>query len=417
MNSHNYFRYIFIVIMLGLASCSKFPNPAGPMREPVSLPPSRTSAPTFAVSATPSQTHDQTSPTQEMSTLAPTPTSAPPTGKIVFEVDSGVSGIYTIRADGRELSLIHRASPNRVSKSPKWTTDGTGVVFRTSEGNDAIQMISLWIMDEDGTDKRRLTYKNSQDNDFSLSPDGDRVVYASKGAQPDDSDWMGIYIVEIQDGKTVTLTSQDGYLVNPVWSPDGKWIAYLASDHDSDVYDLYLINESGDDSRKINGDFILYRQRTSISWAPDSKSLATVCVIDGNIDICIFPIDGTAPVRLTSSASDDRHPSWSPDGRSIAFVSRQNINGAPYEDFYILNIDDLYINKLTDFPPFTASARYFTPPPRWSPDGNYIAIISQQGISNRQAILLVNLNSNEIIQLTSELGFKIESFDWVGDTD
>jgi len=115
------------------------------MREPVSLPPSRTSAPTFAVSATPSQTHDQTSPTQEMSTLAPTPTSAPPTGKIVFEVDSGVSGIYTIRADGRELSLIHRASPNRVSKSPKWTTDGTGVVFRTSEGNDAIQMISLTI--------------------------------------------------------------------------------------------------------------------------------------------------------------------------------------------------------------------------------------------------------------------------------
>jgi Tol biopolymer transport system component len=416
MNSHNYFRYIFIVIVLGLASCSKFPNPAGPMREPVSLPPSRTSTPTFAVSATPSQTHAQISPTPEISILVPTPTSAMPTGKIVFEVDSGVSGIYTMRADGSELSPIHLNSPDNVSKSPKWTADGTGVVFRTSEGNDGIHIHGLWIMDEDGADKRRLTYKNSDDYDFSFSPDGDRIVYASAGSQPDDSDWMGLYIVEIHSGRTVTLTSQAGYLGNPVWSPDGKWIAYLASDDDSDAYDLYLMNESGKDSRKINGDFILSKQRTSISWSPDSKSLTTVCVIEGNRDICIFPIDGTAPVRLTSSSNDEEHPSWSPDGRSIAYVSYQNINGDLCVDFYTVNIDDLSIIKLTDFPP--SDHVFYTPPPIWSPDGDYLAIVSQQGISsNRQAILLINLNNNEIIQISPEIGLRIGSFDWVGDTE
>jgi len=390
------------------------------MSEPVSLPPSRTSTPTFAVSATPSptQTPDQTSPTAEISAMVLTPTSAMPTGKIVFEVDVGEAGIYTIKADGSELSPIYLNGPYDESASPKWTADGAGVVFRTSEGNDGRQIHSLWIMDEGGTDRRRLTYKNSYDYDFSLSPDGDRVVYASEGARPDDSDWMGIFIVEIQDGKTVTLISQVGYLGNPVWSPDGKWIAYIDSENDSDEYDLYLINDPGNDSRKINGDVKLSRQRTSISWSPDSKYLSTVCVIDGNRDICIFPIDGTASVRLTSSASDDRHPRWSPDGRSIAFVSSQNINGALYEDFNTINVDDLSIKKLTDFPPYTAGPVYFTPPPSWSPDSNYIAIVSQQGIgADYQALLLISLNNNEIIQLSSELGFAIESFDWVGDPD
>lgn len=405
--------------MLGLVSCSPFSIPAEPISEHVTLPPARTSTPTFAVAVTPSFTQppDQASPAHEVPTLVPTPTSAPPTGKIVFEVAAGKAGIYTMRADGSELSLIHRASPNRVSKSPKWTPDGKGVAFLTSEGSDAIQMIGLWIMDEDGKNTRRLTYKNSHDFDFSFSPDGDRLVYASKGSQPEVSEWMGIYIVEIHSGKTVTLTSQAGYLKNPVWSPDGEWIAYLARDKDSDAYDLYVIDDNGIGSRKINEDFNLYKQRTSLSWAPDSKSLATTCVVDGNIDICLFPINGTAPVRLTSSDNDKMHPRWSPDGRYIAFVSRYEINGAPHEDFYTLNVEDLSINKLTDFPSFTGVARYFTPPPSCSPNGDYLAIVSQQGINDRQAILLINLKNNEIVQLTSDLGFAIESFDWVGDTE
>ncbi len=352
-----------------------------------------------------------------MSTLAPTPTPAMLTGKIVFEIDVGDSGIYTVRADGSELSPILLHGPGIESKSPKWTTDGTGVVFLTNEGNDAIQIQSLWIMDEDGTGKRRLTYKNSYDYDFSLSPDGDRIVYASKGSQPDDSSWMGIFIVEIQDGKAVPLTSQSGYLGKPMWSPDGKRIAYLASDNDSDAYDLYLINESGNDSRKINGNVKISPYGTTISWAPDSKSLATICIIDLNTDICIFPIDGTAPVRLTSSSSDEEHPSWSPNGRSISYVSNQIINSALYVNFYTINVDDLRIIMLTDFPPYTDSA-WYTPPPIWSPNGDHIAIVSQQGISsNHQAILLISLNNNEIIQLTPDLGLTIESFDWVGEIE
>jgi Tol biopolymer transport system component len=389
------------------------------MSEPVSLPPSRTSTPTFAVSATPSptQTPDQTSPTAEISAMVLTPTSAMQTGKIVFEVDVGEAGIYTIKADGSELSPIYLNGPYDESASPKWTADGAGVVFRTSEGNDGRQIHSLWIMDEGGTDRRRLTYKNSYDYDFSLSPDGNRIVYASKGSQPDDSSWMGIFIVEIQDGKAVPLTSQSGYLGKPMWSPDGKKIAYLASNNDSDAYDLYLINESGNDSRKINGNVQISPYGTTISWAPDSKSLATICFIDLNTDICIFPIDGTAPVRLTSSSSDEEHPSWSPDGRSISYVSNQIINSALYVDFFTINVDDLRIIKLTDFPPYTDSV-WYTPPPIWSPNGDHIAIVSQQGISsNHQAILLISLNNNEIIKLTPDLGLAIESFDWVGDPD
>ena len=417
MNNSLHFRQIFIVIVLGLVSCSQFSIPAEPISEHVTLPPSRTSTPTSAVAVAPSftQPSDQISPTHEMPTLVPTPTSAPPTGKIVFEVDVGASGIYTMKADGSELSLIHRASPNRVSKSPKWTPDGTSVAFLTSEGSDAIQMIGLWIMDEGGTNTRRLTYKNSHDYDFSFSPDGDRLVYASKGSQPDASDWMGIYIVEIHNGETVTLKSQAGYLGNPVWSPDGKWIAYKASDRDSDAYDLYVIDDSGSDPRKINGNVKISPYVTSLSWAPDSKSLATVCVIDGNMDICIFPIDGTAPVRLTSSSNEEKHPSWSPDGRSIAFVSYQIIKSGLCVDFYTINVDDLSTIQLTDFPPF--DRLYYTPPPSWSPNGDYLAVVSQQGINDRQAILLINLNTNEIVQLTSDLGFAIESFDWVRDTE
>jgi TolB protein len=71
----------------------------------------------------------------------------------------------------------------------------------------------------------------------------------------------------------------------------------------------------------------------SPSWSPDGKRLAFVSFADGNDPLCeaascplsgeLYAVraDGTGLTRLTRNRADDEHPTWSPDGRRIAFSS------------------------------------------------------------------------------------------------
>src|SRR3989304_185940 len=63
-------------------------------------------------------------------------------------------------------------------------------------------------------------------------------------------------------------------------------------------------------------------------WSPDEERIAYECIVepiplpeDATFDICTVRPDGTSWQRLTTEKSDDREPTWSPDGNRIAFIS------------------------------------------------------------------------------------------------
>jgi Tol biopolymer transport system component len=89
---------------------------------------------------------------------------------------------------------------------------------------------------------------------------------------------------------------------------------------------------------------------------------------DGNMDICVMNPDGSYQTRLTNNPAKDEYPTWSPDGKRIAFGSTRDSHSEIYEnaEVYIMNADGSNQTRLTDHPAADVM-------PRWSPDGKKIA--------------------------------------------
>ena len=103
------------------------------------------------------------------------------------------------------------------------------------------------------------------------------------------------------------------------------------------------------------------------SWSPDGRHIAFTSDQDGNFEIYVMEADGTNPQRLTNNPSNDFQPSWSPDGRHIAFMSDRDENF----EIYVMEADGTNPQRLTNNP-----SNDFEP--SWSPDGRHIAFTSDR---------------------------------------
>ena len=103
------------------------------------------------------------------------------------------------------------------------------------------------------------------------------------------------------------------------------------------------------------------------SWSPDGRRIAFTSSRDGNNEIYVVDSDGSNLRRLTNDPADDGYPSWSPDGRSIVFHSSRDGNG----EIYAMGSDGSNPRRLTN-----DSANDVAPV--WSPDGRRIAFMSSR---------------------------------------
>jgi Tol biopolymer transport system component len=180
-----------------------------------------------------------------------------------------------------------------------------------------------------------------------------------------------------------------GYLnLGPAYSPDGRYLAFLSTRDVFDI-DLFLADaHSGQVVRRLasatrNAHFEALRFIDSAgAWSPDSKQLAFVVFEKGDNYLAIENVDGGRFRDIRVPGIDAiNNIAWSPDGRSIALSGQQN--GA--SDLFLFDISANTVRRLTN-------DRYADMQPAFSPDGKTLAFVSDRGQGDLEQLAFPGMN-------------------------
>lgn len=140
----------------------------------------------------------------------------------------------------------------------------------------------------------------------------------------------GLYLLDSTTGTTRLIFSHAEKLYDPRWSPDGTRIAYVRF-NEAQRYDLFAYDlQSGQESLLVSTS----DDESALTWSPDGQFFAYQRTVNGNAEIFVARTDGTEQRNLTQHMALDSSPSWSSDGRSLAFSS----NRAGLFQVYVLDM-------------------------------------------------------------------------------
>jgi Tol biopolymer transport system component len=174
----------------------------------------------------------------------------------------------------------------------------------------------------------------------------------------------------------ITRDRDDGQLhLAPALSPDGKWIAYL-SERGGYFMDAWLADaRTGQVKRRLlrsslSPDYESLRYLSaSGAWSADSRFLAYAVKRGPRDDIVILDVERNKVVqRLEVDLNGITNPTWSPDGRRVAFTGYDG----GLSDLFVIDRETGELTRLT-------SDRYADLQPAWSPDGRRLAFVTDRG--------------------------------------
>ncbi|HEY3619617.1 MAG TPA: PDZ domain-containing protein [Candidatus Sulfotelmatobacter sp.] len=191
--------------------------------------------------------------------------------------------------------------------------------------------------------------------DFDIAPDGKRAAFAARG---------DIFTVPAKEGSIRNLTRSPGSREKyAVWSPDGKWIAYMSDRTGED--ELYIAPQDGlGQEQRITNDGKVFR--LPAIWSPDSKKLLFA---DKDVRLFYVDINEKKPVLIDQGKYFDLTDyNWSPDSNWVAYSkAAENRNGV----IYLYGFADRKASAVTD-DSSNSTAPYF------DPEGKYLYFLSNR---------------------------------------
>ena len=171
-----------------------------------------------------------------------------------------------------------------------------------------------------------------------FSPDGAKIAYISDEANEQGD--FDLYIMDADGSNKKRLTRNR--LIRPLgisFSPDGKYIAFIS--HSKRRDDMYIIPSDGGFCRRVK---ISLRHNSYPSFSPDSKRIIFTSLVKGYTDIYIADIDGKNPAQLTRTKEHEESPVFSPDGSYIYFAREIN----EQREIFAMKADGSEAERLTE---------------------------------------------------------------------
>ena len=323
----------------------------------------------------------------------------------------GKKDIYIADADGtqlRNLVTVSSFDNAKYGRHADVSPDGTQIVYSSCEFPTGTEYevaeqenyhYEIALMNLDGTGKRRLTENRDMDHYPVWSPDGKRIAFIStlhrKSANVNYYPTAAELYTMAADGSDVQRMAPPEHrgaaLLPPVWSPDGKYLAYLelALRERGEVRDpqktaLYTVRVDG-----MQQTAIALTTLVPPAWSPDGQYLAFVRSGEESGVYTVRP-DGTDMQKVMGLTRPAIHVSWSPDGSALLVISDEL-------ELFVMQPDGKGAHKVSlGFVPYHNGQTLVA----FSPDGTRIALFD--GYSRLATMNLDGTDRRDLIHMEDD---------------
>jgi Tol biopolymer transport system component len=277
---------------------------------------------------------------------------------------------------------------------------------------------SLYSARSDGSDVQQLTIpENGVFDDVAAewSPDGSEVTF-----ERDYLSGISQQLFRVNaDGSSLTqLFDCAGRCLgvsDPVYSPDGRWIAFDEANGDDNAVSvgIWVMNREGGGQRQITQRRAPYTSEDHVpSWSPDGRRIAFTrsyyqAVPAPKQAVFVCNLDGSNLHRITPWQLNASAPDWSPDGKAILFTSHYDIEPSGQEQLYTIRPDGSGMTKVA--PRGLAQGSNLLG--RFSPDGRKIVFQHLNDPYPSMPLYTMNLDGSRVT-LVSSPGFSYEYPAW-----
>jgi TolB protein len=281
---------------------------------------------------------------------------------------------------------------------PEWSPNGDYIAFASEIHNKyEIHILDLWT----GETTQIINFPGVI-LDVAWSPDSSRIAFAYQAPGRKQELWtIGSDGSNLNRVTTASTTPRYGLTWDPAWSPDGSLIAYMTDIDETEGWNIYIVSPDGANPRLLAGSTGLDAHPV---WSPDSKYVLFISDRDGardrNEELYVISIQTMEVKRVTDDPRHDGYATWSPNGRMVASIRWTYLDEVPDSrtDIIVSNLEQSIETNITEN---YSDLGIILQSPSWSADGKWLAFTCYfESNDYDYEICLISTDGSHLIQIT-----------------